>query len=100
MLTGTYDFFGLNFYTAYVGLNGDEGETPSRERDMGTKVLQDPNWPVSASSWLRVRTFAYNCVHPHIYLFISSPWSLLFLDTYDRVKLKFSLAYVYCKLIF
>jgi len=63
----------MNFYTAFLGLNGVLGGTPSRERDMGTILLQDPNWPASASSWLRVRTNAYFCVHPHIYLFISSP---------------------------
>nr|BAI50021.1 beta-glucosidase [Nasutitermes takasagoensis] len=58
-IKGTYDFFGMNFYTAYVGLNGVVGGIPSRERDMGTIVLQDPNWPVSASSWLRVVPWAF-----------------------------------------
>jgi len=72
-LTGTYDFFGLNFYTAYMGKDGVAGGTPSRDRDMGVILSQDPSWPESASSWLRVRTFAFFCVHRHIYLFISSP---------------------------
>nr|AGP76180.1 beta-glucosidase [Rhynchotermes bulbinasus] len=58
-IKGTYDFFGINFYTAQVGLNGVVGGIPSRERDMGTIVLQDPNWPVSASSWLRVVPWAF-----------------------------------------
>jgi len=75
LLTGTYDFFGLNLYTAFMGKDGVEGGIPSRDRDMGVILSQDPNWPESASSWLRVCTFAYFCVHPHIYLFISSPYS-------------------------
>nr|BAI50024.1 beta-glucosidase [Nasutitermes takasagoensis] len=58
-IKGTYDFFGMNFYTAFMGLNGVVGGTPSRERDMGTIVLQDPNWPESASSWLRVVPWAF-----------------------------------------
>jgi len=62
----------MNFYTALMGKDGVVEGSPSRDRDMGTILSQDPNWPTSASSWLRVRTFAYFCVHPHIYLFISS----------------------------
>nr|ADB23476.1 beta-glucosidase [Coptotermes formosanus] len=53
-VNGTYDFLGLNFYTAVVGRDGVEGEPPSRYRDMGTITSQDPEWPESASSWLRV----------------------------------------------
>ena len=69
LLTGTYDFIGHNFYTAIMGREGTEGESPSRSRDSGMIQFQDPNWPESASSWLRVRTFELYCVLSHIYLF-------------------------------
>jgi len=64
---------GMNYYTSELGEDGVVGGTPSRGRDMGAILSKDPNWPTSASSWLTVRTFASFCVHPHIYLFISSP---------------------------
>jgi hypothetical protein len=64
---------GMNYYTSELGEDGVEGGTPSKGRDMGTILSKDPNWPESASSWLRVGIFAYFCVHPQIYLFISSP---------------------------
>ena len=73
LLTGTSDFMGMNYYTSELGEDGVEGGNPSRGRDMGTILSKDPNWPESASSWLRVSTFSYFPVHPHIYLFISSP---------------------------
>nr|ADK12988.1 beta-glucosidase [Reticulitermes flavipes] len=53
-IRGTHDFLGLNFYTAVTGADGVEGEPPSRYRDMGAITSQDPDWPESASSWLRV----------------------------------------------
>nr|BAI50022.1 beta-glucosidase [Nasutitermes takasagoensis] len=55
---GTYDFFGLNFYTANLGKDGVEGGIPSRGRDTGAILSQDPSWPESASSWLRVVPWA------------------------------------------
>jgi len=73
LLTGTYDFMGMNYYTSELGEDGEEGVIPSKGRDMGTILSKDPTWPESASSWLRVRTLAYFCLHTHIYLFISSP---------------------------
>jgi hypothetical protein len=63
LLTGTYDFFGLNFYTANLGRDGVEGEIPSRGRDIGAILSQDPNWPESASSWLRVRTSSHLLIY-------------------------------------
>lgn len=53
-MAGTSDFFGLNFYTGYYGKPGEEGPTPSLDRDAGFITTQDPAWPSSASSWLKV----------------------------------------------
>ena len=66
---------GMNYYTSELGEDGVEGGSPSRGRDMGTILSKDPSWPESASSWLRVCTFVSFSVHPHTYLFISSPYS-------------------------
>jgi len=63
LLTGTYDFFGLNFYTANLGRDGVEGGIPSRGRDTGAILSQDPSWPESASSWLRVRTSSHLLIY-------------------------------------
>jgi hypothetical protein len=54
-MTGTADFLGLNFYTAYYGKAGEEGDSPSMIRDSGVVTTQDPKWVSSASSWLKVR---------------------------------------------
>jgi hypothetical protein len=70
LLTGTYDFLGMNYYTSEMGEDGVVGGTPSKGKDMGAILTKDPSWPESASEWLRVRTFTYSCVHPHIYLFL------------------------------
>jgi hypothetical protein len=55
-MTGTSDFFGLNFYTAYYGKAGEEGHIPSLSRDSGLITTQDSNWISSASTWLKART--------------------------------------------
>jgi hypothetical protein len=60
-MTGTADFLGLNFYTAYHGKAGEEGDNPSMIRDIGVIATQDPAWVSSASSWLKVRIF----LHPN-----------------------------------
>nr|AGP76182.1 beta-glucosidase 2 [Sphaerotermes sphaerothorax] len=57
--TGTLDFLGINFYTACLGFNGVGGLVPSKGRDMGKIRDQDPLWPASASSWLRVVPWGY-----------------------------------------
>ncbi|XP_023723771.1 myrosinase 1-like isoform X2 [Cryptotermes secundus] len=53
-IRGTSDFFGLNFYTAYYGKEGEEGNIPSLGRDSGLITRQDSNWISSASTWLKV----------------------------------------------
>ncbi|XP_021923725.1 lactase-phlorizin hydrolase-like [Zootermopsis nevadensis] len=53
-IKGTHDFMGLNYYTALMGQAGVEGHVPSRYRDTGAITTQDPSWPSSASSWLKV----------------------------------------------
>jgi beta-glucosidase/6-phospho-beta-glucosidase/beta-galactosidase len=57
LTTGTADFLGLNFYTAYYGKAGEDGDSPSMNRDTGVVISQDPGWVSSASSWLKVRIF-------------------------------------------
>jgi hypothetical protein len=56
LMTGTSDFFGLNFYTAYYGKDGEEGNIPSLGRDSGLTTTQDSKWISSASSWLKAGT--------------------------------------------
>ncbi|XP_069695501.1 myrosinase 1-like isoform X2 [Periplaneta americana] len=58
-IRGTYDFFGLNFYTADLGRSLEEGHIPSLARDSGVVTLKDPEWPPSASSWLKVVPWAF-----------------------------------------
>lgn len=53
-IRGTADFLGLNFYTAYYGKPGEDGDSPSMARDTGIITTQDPGWASSASSWLTV----------------------------------------------
>nr|AGP76181.1 beta-glucosidase 1 [Sphaerotermes sphaerothorax] len=57
--TGTFDFLGINFYTCFLGFDGVGGLVPSKGRDMGKIRSQDPKWPASASSWLRVVPWGY-----------------------------------------
>ena len=53
-LRGSADFLGLNHYTTSYTSAGVEGENPSRERDSGAKLEQDPSWPGSSAPWLKV----------------------------------------------
>jgi hypothetical protein len=52
---GTSDFFGLNHYTTelaeYVVATGDY---TSYDKDQDVLKSQDPAWPPSAASWLKV----------------------------------------------
>lgn len=57
-IRGTHDFFGLNLYTAFVAKDGERGPIPSFERDSGVTISQNPAWPPSASSWLKVVPWA------------------------------------------
>jgi hypothetical protein len=62
LMTGTSDFFGLNFYTAFYGKKGEEGNIPSLGRDSGVLTTQDSNWVSSASNWLKVGTILRTCI--------------------------------------
>lgn len=56
-IKGTYDFFGINHYTTYYAKKSNNKNTfkqPSFEHDRGIEVFQDPSWPESQSSWLKV----------------------------------------------
>lgn len=60
-IKGTYDFMGINYYTAVVYRREDsrpEREMPSHENDLGYSFYQKESWPVgkAASSWLKVLT--------------------------------------------
>jgi hypothetical protein len=55
LFVGTADFFGLNHYTTMLVMAGAAGESPSLFRDIGAIVYPDPEWPSSASAWLKVR---------------------------------------------
>lgn len=65
-IRNTSDYFGLNHYTTSLVTRNDHKNSanyavPSFKHDMGIVEEQDPNWPKSASFWLRVATY-------HIYL--------------------------------
>ncbi|KAK7867987.1 hypothetical protein R5R35_014769 [Gryllus longicercus] len=53
-IKGTADFFGLNHYTTNYAEEGEEGKTPSADRDAGAIITQNASWPSSGSDWLKV----------------------------------------------
>ncbi|XP_052799781.1 lactase/phlorizin hydrolase-like [Mya arenaria] len=57
-INGTFDFFGLNFYSAGL-VTSDYGtsEVPSYYNDKDTKGVDNPNYLGSGSSWLHVTPF-------------------------------------------
>jgi hypothetical protein len=64
-MPGTFDFFGLNFYTGVYGQSGKEGPTPSMARDSGCVTTRGPPWPSSASSWLSVSNILCEILGSH-----------------------------------
>ncbi|KAK7789829.1 hypothetical protein R5R35_007360 [Gryllus longicercus] len=58
-IRGSSDFLGLNHYTTSIATSGEEGPNPSRDRDRGSVGCQDPTWPTSASSWLKVAPWGF-----------------------------------------
>lgn len=61
-LKGTVDIIGLNTYSAYLVSEGHSkvDKTPSFQNDMNVSLRQDPTWPRSNSSWLRVSSMTAN----------------------------------------
>lgn len=53
-LKGSSDFLGLNHYTSYLLSPDESNNIPSRSRDSGTKMEQDPTWPGSSAPWLKI----------------------------------------------
>ncbi|XP_069695508.1 myrosinase 1-like isoform X2 [Periplaneta americana] len=53
-LKGTYDFFGLNFYSSVLVNCGEPGKNLSLERDAGIITSFDPTWPSCAADWLKI----------------------------------------------
>ncbi|XP_063222762.1 myrosinase 1-like [Bacillus rossius redtenbacheri] len=53
-LRGSADYFALNHYSTLLATPGDAGGVPSKDHDAGVVMSQDPSWPASASSWLKV----------------------------------------------
>lgn len=63
-IKGTFDFIGVNYYTAVVYRNSDKRpmkEVPSHENDLGYEFYQRDEWPSGASAWLKVTMFTKNC---------------------------------------
>ncbi|CAK1544605.1 unnamed protein product [Leptosia nina] len=61
-IKGTADFFGLNHYTTYLlsMADGEVGQIPSHENDVGIVRVQNPKWPsMSSSDWLKVVPFGF-----------------------------------------
>ncbi|EAT38908.1 AAEL009243-PA [Aedes aegypti] len=58
-LRGSSDFFGINAYTTQIVYKNDDDNSmnyrvPSFDHDRNTVSYQDPSWPASASSWLKI----------------------------------------------
>ncbi|XP_059049342.1 myrosinase 1-like [Achroia grisella] len=56
-VNGAYDFFGVNHYTSYLISATeylDDSTAPSLYSDAGVGSYTPPEWPLSASSWLRL----------------------------------------------
>ncbi|KAJ8963365.1 hypothetical protein NQ318_018838 [Aromia moschata] len=55
-IKGTHDFLGVNFYTSsLVNATSEPAiDTPSWDKDGGVLEYVSPDWPSSASSWLKV----------------------------------------------
>lgn len=55
MINGTADFLGLNHYTSALVVN-QRNDSAQRgwDNDQEAFMIQDPRWPCSASSWLKV----------------------------------------------
>ncbi|VVC98810.1 unnamed protein product [Leptidea sinapis] len=55
-IRGSADFLGINHYTTYLVKHVETKISlkPSMDTDMGAKLYQDPSWPVSNSSWLKI----------------------------------------------
>ncbi|KAG6441916.1 myrosinase 1 [Manduca sexta] len=56
MIKNSYHFLGLNHYTTYLVSKGSGkiSTKPSFDDDMGVKISQNPSWPKTNSTWLRV----------------------------------------------
>ena len=53
-IKGTVDFLGLNYYTANLVTSAPPSEVKSWGTDSETKRWLNPDWPKSATFWLRV----------------------------------------------
>ncbi|XP_071110740.1 lactase/phlorizin hydrolase-like [Haliotis cracherodii] len=59
LVKGTYDFLGLNFYTANIAYNNVQNvsDPPNIYNDQDNGAYQDPSWLGSGSDWLKVTPF-------------------------------------------
>lgn len=58
--TGTYDFYGLNFYTSRTVVAAKEGETIgpwpyTGSSDIGVHLTVKPEWKSAGTKWFFVR---------------------------------------------
>lgn len=55
-IKGTADFLGLNHYSTWLVSDYEypNNSKTSRNKDIGVKLGQDPNWPSSSLNWLKV----------------------------------------------
>jgi len=54
LLKGSFDFLGLNHYTTDLVIDSPGETKPGWQWDQNTHLYQDPSWPESASSWLKM----------------------------------------------
>ncbi|CAH0549849.1 unnamed protein product [Brassicogethes aeneus] len=56
-IKGTFDYIGLNHYSAWLIKDGDgviNVANPSFTNDYNAEMFKDPSWPGSSASWLKV----------------------------------------------
>lgn len=53
-IKGSFDYFGYNHYSTELATFGASGQDPSVERDSNILYSNDPKWPASNCSWLKV----------------------------------------------
>ncbi|XP_077302569.1 myrosinase 1-like [Arctopsyche grandis] len=95
-IKGTFDFFGVNHYsTNLIKMLETTSIAPDFFLDMGVLVFQNPTWPGSASSWLKVVPWGFRKLLNWIKESYNNPEILVFengfsdrdnMDDVDRIS--------------
>lgn len=74
-IKGTADFLGLNHYSTWLISNYEypNDTMTSRNKDIGVKLEQDPNWPSSSLNWLKVVPWGFRKILNWIKITYNNP---------------------------